>query len=90
MLATKAACGWAEMPDLILVGHSLGGAVVVDVARGGALGKAVQGYAVLDVVEGTGWAEIVKFPPLPLSCLIPERKRMREREKEREDRKSVV
>lgn len=41
------------MPDVILVGHSLGGAVVTDVAKGGALGKAVQGYAVLDVVEGS-------------------------------------
>lgn len=40
------------MPDVILVGHSLGGAVVTEVAKRGALGKAVQGYAVLDVVEG--------------------------------------
>jgi len=40
------------MPDVILVGHSLGGAVVTEVAKIGALGKAVQGYAVLDVVEG--------------------------------------
>ena len=81
------------MPDLILVGHSLGGAVVVDVARGGALGKAVQGYAVLDVVEGTGWAEIVKFPPpsTPSPFMLDsrekenERKRERERERERKN-----
>lgn len=39
--------------DLILVGHSLGGAVVVDVAKGGKLGKKILGYAVLDVVEGS-------------------------------------
>ncbi|RPB19857.1 protein phosphatase methylesterase [Terfezia boudieri ATCC MYA-4762] len=51
--ATRAACGWEHMPDLILVGHSLGGAVVTEVAKIGALGKAVQGYAVLDVVEGS-------------------------------------
>ncbi|KAF8469562.1 Alpha/Beta hydrolase protein [Kalaharituber pfeilii] len=42
---TKEMCGWEKMPDLILVGHSLGGL--------GRLGRAVQGYAVLDVVEGS-------------------------------------
>ena len=45
--------GWKEMPSLILIGHSLGGAVVTDVAKGGELGNAVLGYAVLDVVEGS-------------------------------------
>lgn len=45
--------GWKEMPPLILIGHSLGGAVVTDVAKGGKLGNAVLGYAVLDVVEGS-------------------------------------
>ena len=49
---TQAKMGWAELPGLILVGHSLGGAVVVDVAKWGKLGNAVLGYAVLDVVEG--------------------------------------
>lgn len=49
---TRVACGWETLPDIILVGHSLGGAVVTEVAKGGALGKAAQGYAVLDVVEG--------------------------------------
>jgi protein phosphatase methylesterase 1 len=50
---TKTQMNWKEMPPLILIGHSLGGAVVTDVARGGKLGNAVLGYAVLDVVEGS-------------------------------------
>ncbi|KAL7267026.1 Protein phosphatase methylesterase 1 [Rhizina undulata] len=45
--------GWAKMPALILVGHSLGGAIVAEVAKSGALGTSVLGYAVLDVVEGS-------------------------------------
>lgn len=43
---------WPELPGLILIGHSLGGAVVTNVAVNGKLGNAVLGYAVLDVVEG--------------------------------------
>lgn len=43
---------WSELPDLVFVGHSLGGAVTTDVAMSGKLGRAVLGYAVLDVVEG--------------------------------------
>lgn len=39
--------------DVILVGHSLGGTVVVDVAHSGDLGNTVLGYTVLDVVEGS-------------------------------------
>lgn len=50
---TKTKMGWKEMPPLVLVGHSLGGAVVTDVAKSGKLGNAVLGYAVLDVVEGS-------------------------------------
>lgn len=49
---TKRMMGWPSMPDIILVGHSLGGAVVTDVAHRGLLGNCVLGYAVLDVVEG--------------------------------------
>ncbi|KAM5461544.1 Protein phosphatase methylesterase 1 [Microsporum ferrugineum] len=44
---------WDSIPPLILVGHSLGGAVVTNVARGGELGSNVLAYAVLDVVEGS-------------------------------------
>ena len=49
---TQMKMGWTDLPGLVLVGHSLGGAVVVDVAKRGKLGSAVLAYAVLDVVEG--------------------------------------
>ena len=49
---TKAQMRWESLPDIVLVGHSLGGAVVTDVARKGELGSKVLAYAVLDVVEG--------------------------------------
>jgi protein phosphatase methylesterase 1 len=51
--STKSQMGWPELPPIVLIGHSLGGAVVTDVAKGGKLGNAVLGYAVLDVVEGS-------------------------------------
>jgi protein phosphatase methylesterase 1 len=50
---TRETMGWSSTPPLILIGHSLGGAVVTDVARSGKLGDSVLGYAVLDVVEGS-------------------------------------
>lgn len=50
---TKIQMGWLALPSLLLVGHSLGGAVVTDVARGGILGSSILGYAVLDIVEGS-------------------------------------
>ncbi|PWY86950.1 putative ribosomal protein/carboxylic ester hydrolase [Aspergillus heteromorphus CBS 117.55] len=50
---TQTQMGWENLPDLILVGHSLGGAVITDVARKGELGGKVLAYAVLDVVEGS-------------------------------------
>lgn len=43
---------WEELPDLVLVGHSLGGAVMADVAKNAELGSKVLAYAVVDVVEG--------------------------------------
>ena len=49
---TKTRMRWEKLPDIILVGHSLGGAVVTDVARKGELGAKLLAYAVLDVVEG--------------------------------------
>ena len=49
---TQTQMAWPELPDLVLIGHSLGGAVVTNVAVSGKLGNAVLGYAVLDVVEG--------------------------------------
>lgn len=50
---TKLHMNWLTMPSLMLIGHSLGGAVVTDVAKRADLGDAVLGYAVLDVVEGS-------------------------------------
>lgn len=49
---TQARMGWETLPDIVLVGHSLGGAVVTDVAKKGVLGQKLLAYAVLDVVEG--------------------------------------
>ncbi|KAG6363167.1 hypothetical protein INS49_008262 [Diaporthe citri] len=50
---TQAQMGWKELPPIVLVGHSLGGAVVTDLAKSHALGSSLLGYAVLDVVEGS-------------------------------------
>jgi protein phosphatase methylesterase 1 len=50
---TKEAMSWTSLPPLVLIGHSLGGAVVTDVAASGKLGSNFLGYAVLDVVEGS-------------------------------------
>jgi protein phosphatase methylesterase 1 len=49
---TQAKMGWETLPDIVLVGHSLGGAVITDVAKKGELGSKLLAYAVLDVVEG--------------------------------------
>jgi protein phosphatase methylesterase 1 len=51
--ATKEQMGWQNLPPIMLVGHSLGGAVVTDLASTGKLGTSLLGYAVLDVVEGS-------------------------------------
>ena len=53
VLLTQQKMGWQELPALVLVGHSLGGAVVAHVANSGVLGGKTLGYAVLDVVEGS-------------------------------------
>ncbi|KAF9884428.1 carboxyl methyl esterase activity protein [Aspergillus nanangensis] len=50
---TQSQMGWESLPDIVLVGHSLGGAVITDVAKKGDLGAKVLAYAVLDVVEGS-------------------------------------
>ncbi|OSS49852.1 hypothetical protein B5807_05856 [Epicoccum nigrum] len=50
---TQQKMGWKELPALVLVGHSLGGAVVTHVANMGLLGSKTLGFAVLDVVEGS-------------------------------------
>ncbi|KAF7845708.1 hypothetical protein BT93_L1056 [Corymbia citriodora subsp. variegata] len=45
--------GWKTLPPTVLVGHSLGGAVVTRIAAEGSLGPQLIGFAVLDVVEGS-------------------------------------
>lgn len=50
---TKDQMRWKELPPILLVGHSLGGAVVTDLAKSFKLGTAVLGFTVLDVVEGS-------------------------------------
>ena len=50
---TQKKVGWKRLPNMILIGHSLGGAVVTEVANGGFFGDSVLGYCVLDVVEGS-------------------------------------
>lgn len=47
---------WEQLPEIVLVGHSLGGAVITDVAKNGELGSKVLAHAVLDVVEGESFA----------------------------------
>lgn len=44
---------WPKLPPIVLLGHSLGGAVVTELASKKLLGDAVLGYGVLDVVEGS-------------------------------------
>ncbi|RYP74245.1 hypothetical protein DL769_004066 [Monosporascus sp. CRB-8-3] len=53
ILMTKKVMKWDALPPIILVGHSLGGAVVTELAKTGKLGNSLLGYAVLDVVEGS-------------------------------------
>jgi len=51
--ATRIRMGWPKLPPVILLGHSLGGAVVTELAYKKLLGNAVLGYGVFDVVEGS-------------------------------------
>lgn len=53
ILLTQANLSWPELPTIILIGHSLGGAVVTHTANTSLLGSKLLGYAVLDVVEGS-------------------------------------
>ena len=50
--ATQDQMHWKTSPDIVLIGHSLGGAVTTDLAKKGMLNPKVLAYAVLDVVEG--------------------------------------
>ena len=49
----KKDAGWEHLPNIVLIGHSLGGAVVTEVAMRGKFGRKVLAFAVLDVVEGS-------------------------------------
>ncbi|OAA69187.1 Protein phosphatase methylesterase, eukaryotic [Akanthomyces lecanii RCEF 1005] len=51
--AVQKQMNWVSLPPLVLVGHSLGGAVVTDLASTKKLGPSLLAYAVLDVVEGS-------------------------------------
>ncbi|TQV90546.1 carboxylesterase-mitochondrial 37S ribosomal protein YmS2 [Cordyceps javanica] len=51
--AVRTQMNWVALPPLVLVGHSLGGAVVTDLASTKRLGASLLAYAVLDVVEGS-------------------------------------
>jgi protein phosphatase methylesterase 1 len=57
----KEKMSWDEMPSLVLVGHSLGGAVVTEVAKRGKWGRKILGFAVLDVVEGSAVDALVSM-----------------------------
>ncbi|KAI4907428.1 hypothetical protein J4E90_009457 [Alternaria incomplexa] len=73
---TKSKMNWKELPQIVLIGHSLGGAVVTDAANKGLLGNKLLGFGVLDVVEGSAMETLAhmhtylasrpkSFPSLP-------------------------
>lgn len=67
----REAMEWKTLPNLILVGHSLGGAVITDLASGGELGDKVLAYAVLDVVEGTALiVELGRYETMAIDVLL--------------------
>lgn len=51
--ATSTKFAWPKLPPIVLLGHSLGGAVVTELAQRKLLANSVLGYGVLDVVEGS-------------------------------------
>jgi protein phosphatase methylesterase 1 len=50
---TQEKLGWHDLPRILLIGHSLGGAVVTNTAKSALLGSKLIGFGVLDVVEGS-------------------------------------
>ena len=69
---TQTQMAWPELPGLVLIGHSLGGAVVTNVAMKGKLGNAVLGYAVLDVVEGMLFRDVTLLLILMFDLPMPQ------------------
>ncbi|KAK5012317.1 Protein phosphatase methylesterase 1 [Cryomyces antarcticus] len=61
---TQAKLAWSSLPPLVLVGHSLGGAVLTSVAASFQLGPSVLGYAVLDIVEGSAMDALTSMSAL--------------------------
>lgn len=58
---TKTKLAWPKLSNLVLVGHSLGGAVVTDLAKTDKLGNSLIGYAVIDVVEGSAMEALINM-----------------------------
>lgn len=50
---TQAKLRWANLPNMCLVGHSMGGAVVTQIAKNATFGAKLVGFGVVDVVEGS-------------------------------------
>jgi protein phosphatase methylesterase 1 len=51
--------GWSSLSNVVLVGHSMGGCVIVDLANRRVLGSGLIGFCPIDAVEGSA-LEIVK------------------------------
>lgn len=51
--STRLKFAWPDVSNLLLVGHSLGGAVVTNLVTSNFFTRKIVGYAVLDVVEGS-------------------------------------
>lgn len=47
-----------DVPDLVICGHSMGGAIAIRLSASGTLGSSVKGLVVIDVVEGTAMAAL--------------------------------
>ena len=59
---TQAAQSWKVLPSLCFVGHSLGGAVVTQLARNATFGPKLVGFCVIDLVEGSAIDALRSMP----------------------------
>ena len=53
LVSTATKLCWPSLPPILLLGHSLGGAVITHLAANATLGPSLLGFIVLDVVEGS-------------------------------------